>query len=193
MLAVRPPKEEPVFSLFHKVHGHPSSLSPVKQDVLAAHRLAVEKVAKDSRPITAMRQHPAAAGNVTCAERARRQDIEQEPGDEFRQTGIIKVRTQTGVDQDRYSVLALRSPIVSPSDNLQEFKNRVNLDGVKAVDPAKCERFAILLDPLKAGGIGRGIVAGVVPVRVNVIGRVSPSFSCRELGRRRHRPSQTAG
>jgi len=108
------------------------------------------------------------------AERARRHDIEQEPGDEFRQTGIIKVRNQTGVDQDRYSVLALRSPIVTPSDNLQEFKNRVNLDGVKAVDPAKCERFAILLDPLKAGGIGRGIVAGVVPVRVNVIRETDP-------------------
>jgi hypothetical protein len=65
MLAVRPPKEEPLFSLFHKDHSHPSSQSPVKQDLPAAHRLAAERVAEDSRPITARQQHPTAAGNVT--------------------------------------------------------------------------------------------------------------------------------
>ena len=102
-------------------------------------------------------------------ERARRHSIEQEAGLEVRQTGIITVRNQSGTDQDRYHILALRNPIVNPTDNLQEFKNRVSLDGVTAVDPAKCERFAILLDPLASGGIGRGIISGVAQVRINVI------------------------
>jgi hypothetical protein len=65
MLAVRPPKEEPEFFLFRKDHSRPSSQSPVQQDVLAAQRLAAKKVAEDSRPITAMQQDSAAAGNVT--------------------------------------------------------------------------------------------------------------------------------
>ena len=102
-------------------------------------------------------------------ERARRHSIEQDAGVELRQTGIIKVRNQTGANQDRYNILALRSPIVSPTDNLQEFKNRVSLDGVLAASPAKSERFAILLDPLPTSGIGRGIVSGVWPVRIHFI------------------------
>lgn len=37
------------------------------------------------------------------------------------------------------------------------------------VDPACRERFAILLEPLAAGRIGRSVGSGVPPVRVNVI------------------------
>ena len=39
-------------------------------------------------------------------ERARRHSIQQEAGLEVRQTGIIKVRNQTGTDQDRYHIQA---------------------------------------------------------------------------------------
>jgi hypothetical protein len=103
------------------------------------------------------------------AERSRRHDVAQDAGRETRQTGIIRVRNTTGTDQDRYSILALREPIISPSDNLQEFKNRVSLDGEAPTGPARRERFAILLEPLAADRIGRGIVAGVTPVRIDVI------------------------
>ena len=56
------------------------------------------------------------------AERSRRHDVAQDADREARQTGIFRVRNATGADQDRYGILALREPIISPSDNLQEFR-----------------------------------------------------------------------
>lgn len=100
--------------------------------------------------------------------RARQHNNESEPGDEFRQTGIVKVRNVTGQDQQRYSVLALQDPIIGPADNLREFKNRVNFDGDVPDDPPLSGRYAVLLEPLAKDAIGRGIVAGVTPVRLRV-------------------------
>lgn len=102
-------------------------------------------------------------------DRARRHSIEQEAGVEIRQTGIVKIRNQTGVAQDRYHVLALHDPIVQPADNLAEFKNRVSFAGHTPAEPRRSERFAILLEPLPLNGIGRGILAGVSPVRLEVV------------------------
>ena len=61
---------------------------------------------------------------------------------QLRQTGIVRLRNLSGQNLDRYSVLALRDPIVSPADNLQEFQNQVTFDGVAPAATAKCERFA---------------------------------------------------
>ncbi len=100
--------------------------------------------------------------------RARQHNTESESGDEFRQTGIVKVRNVTGEDQVRYSVLALQDPIIGPADNLREFKNRVNFDGGVPDDPPRSGRYTVLLEPLAKDAIGRGIVAGVTPVRLRV-------------------------
>ena len=103
------------------------------------------------------------------AERSRRHNVAQDAGEEFRQTGIVKVRNDTGANQPRYAVLALRDPIITPEYNEQEFKHRVTFVGEKPAAPVKCERFAVLLEPLRAGKIGCGVVAGVTPVRVDVV------------------------
>jgi hypothetical protein len=68
----------------------------------------------------------------------------------------------------------LREPIVTPSDNLREFKNQVTFEGVKPVAPTRNERFAILLEPLGEQAIGRGVVAGVTPVLLNVVRETDP-------------------
>jgi hypothetical protein len=52
--------------------------------------------------------------------------------------------------------------------NLQEFKNKVNFEGGTPDDPIAAGRFAVLLEPLDVNAIGRGIVAGVTPVKVIV-------------------------
>jgi hypothetical protein len=44
-------------------------------------------------------------------ERARRHSIEQDAGVELRQTVMVKIRNQTGANQDRYNILALRNPL----------------------------------------------------------------------------------
>ncbi len=116
---------------------------------------------------------PAAAYNAFVdavrADRQRRHDVRQETDREARQTGIIRVGNDSGASLDRYSVLALRDPIINPSDNLAEFKNQVAFAGDLPADPSRSERFAVLLEPLAEDAIGRGIVAGVTPVRVDVV------------------------
>lgn len=90
----------------------------------------------------------------------------------FRQTGIIKVKNQSGADRERFDILGASIPIILPNENLQEFKNRVKLAGVVPTTDHLGE-FLILLEPLKAVVIGRGIVAGVSLARllVNPVGQ----------------------
>jgi hypothetical protein len=86
----------------------------------------------------------------------------------FRQSGIVKVKNASGADRGRFAVLGLTEPIVLPADNPAEFKRQVTLEGVV---PAKNEhkgKFAVLLEPVAAGKIGLAVVAGVVPVRLQV-------------------------
>lgn len=115
---------------------------------------------------------PAAAYNAFLdAARFARGRLHETDRDEdalFRQTGIVKVKNASGEDLGRFAVVALNAPIIGPGDNLQEFLNTVTFDGVKPSDPAKRERFAVLLEPLAADAVGRGVVAGVTPVRVRV-------------------------
>ena len=115
---------------------------------------------------------PAAAWNafIDAANyvRSRRHNTESEAVDEFRQTGIVRVRNNTGFAQPRFAVLALSEPIIGPAANLQEFKSKPSFEGHTPYAPIAAGRFAVLLEPLAAGAIGRGIVAGVTPVQVTV-------------------------
>ena len=100
--------------------------------------------------------------------RGRLHETEADAADEFRQTGIVRVRNNTGFALPRFGVLALSEPIVGPAANLQEFKNKVNFEGGTPYEPIAAGRFAVLLEPLDVNAIGRGIVAGVTPVKVTV-------------------------
>jgi len=100
--------------------------------------------------------------------RQRQHSFDQEAGWDFRQTGIVAVRNTAGRDLARYNILALQDPIIRPANNLQEFMNRVTFDGFVPGGPWHIGRYAVLLDPLADGAIGRGIVAGVTPVRLLV-------------------------
>lgn len=87
---------------------------------------------------------------------------------ELRQSGIVKVRNDSGRDCNRFSVLGIGSPIISPSDNLREFKNQVAVSGIEPNHPDHFGKFAILLEPLRIGKIGRAWVSGACPAYVYV-------------------------
>ena len=92
---------------------------------------------------------------------------DQEANAEFRQTGIVQVKNLSGADRERFDILGANAPIILPTDNLQEFKNRVTLSGVVPTAEHR-GRFLILLEPLKDGAVGRGVLAGVSLVRLLV-------------------------
>jgi len=115
---------------------------------------------------------PAAAYNAFIdaarAEQAHQGD-QGVPGQAIpRESGIVLIKNTTESDLDRFAILGIDAPIFTPTDNEQEFKNRVALKGVTP-DTEEDEhygRFAILLEPLAAGRIGLGMVQGVTPVRL---------------------------
>ena len=87
-----------------------------------------------------------------------------------RESGIVLIKNTTESDLDRFDILGIDSPVFTPTDNEQEFKNRVALKGVTP-DTEEDEhygRFAILLEPLAAGNIGLGMEQGVTPEKVNI-------------------------
>ncbi len=101
--------------------------------------------------------------------RSHQHDAARDSAQELRQTAIVKIRNQTEEDLPRYAVLALGNPIIGPDVNLREFKNKVNFNGDKPGAAPLRQKPVVLLDPLGAGAIGRGILAGVTPVQIDVV------------------------
>jgi len=86
----------------------------------------------------------------------------------FRQSGIVKVKNASGADRGRFAVLGLSEPIILPAANETEFKRQVTFEGVVPAKNDHKGKFAVLLEPVAAGKIGLAVVAGVVPVRLQV-------------------------
>jgi hypothetical protein len=84
-----------------------------------------------------------------------------------RQTTLAKVRNLTGVDLDRFSIVALGTPIITPTANLKEFKRQISFQGL-VPSAGTGPRFGVLLEPLKNNLIGTVAVAGCVITRVSV-------------------------
>lgn len=82
------------------------------------------------------------------------------------QSGIVPVRNTTGEDQDAFAVLELDAVLIKPSENLSEFQYRFAFDAKKPSGDAR--KLVVLQEPIKAGAIGAGMVAGLSPVRINV-------------------------
>jgi len=83
-------------------------------------------------------------------------------------SGVVLVKNASGYDQDRFAVLGIDSPIITPTDNEDEFKNRVALAGVTPDGKDHFGRFVVLLEPVRSGALGRACVSGVCPAKVYV-------------------------
>jgi len=119
------------------------------------------------------------------AQRGRLHDVVQESERDIRSSTLALIKNATGSDLGRFSVVALQGPIIHPSASdpgqTDEFASRLNLVGKMPAEPAKCCRFAVMFQPVERDGIARGIVAGVTPVKVNVI-RETDTFAEMEPG-----------
>jgi len=115
---------------------------------------------------------PAAAYNafVDAANYHRSRALGQsaEAGGRGAQSGIVFVRNRSAADQDRFAVLALGDAVISPQDNELEFQSKVALDVREAADGDHEMKYAVLQEPVKKDGLGRGMVFGVTPVHLDV-------------------------
>lgn len=80
----------------------------------------------------------------------------------------VLVKNSSGSAVGRYGVLGIDGVLVDHSTKASTFLASVNLDGNT---PAATHRgnFAVCLEPIKAGRMGRCVVAGLVQVQVDVI------------------------
>ncbi len=100
--------------------------------------------------------------------RSRQQGRAQNAQPGFRQNGIVLVKNASGSDRGRFNVLGIDSPIFTPTDNEEEFKNRVALSGVTPAGADHTGKFVILLEPIANNEIGLACVHGVCPVKIDV-------------------------
>jgi hypothetical protein len=96
-----------------------------------------------------------------------RLDQAEQANSAFRQASIIKVRNQSGQDLNRCAILGIDGPIIDPVDSQREFKNQTAVNGVLPT-AEHAGRFVVLLEPLKAGKLGRAWASGVCPVQVQM-------------------------
>lgn len=88
---------------------------------------------------------------------------------ELQQPGILLVKNDSGTDLNRFEVLGIERPLFLPSENLFSFQNQLAVIGGKPDEANHLGRFVVLQEPLRHGMIGRGLLSGVTPVRLNVM------------------------
>jgi len=86
----------------------------------------------------------------------------------FPQASIVLVRNDSGSNQNRMAVLGVEAPIIDPSANEEEFKNRVALSCITPAADTHEGKFVVLAEPIANGKIGRAYAAGVCPVKIDV-------------------------
>jgi len=110
-----------------------------------------------------------AVRDTVLAKKRTERPIRDMPSESFRQADIIKIKNESGSDRDRFDVLGISGLLYGPTDNLKEFKNRPNLKGTTPSLAYHRGRFAVLLEPVRSGKIGRAWVSGVCPARVEIV------------------------
>jgi hypothetical protein len=86
----------------------------------------------------------------------------------LRSADIVYIKNNSGSAVGMYNVLGLGDPIITPAANLTEFKTRIAFTGHMPAAAADIGKFAITLEPIAAGAIGRGVIAGCSPVQLSV-------------------------
>ena len=79
----------------------------------------------------------------------------------------LLVKNDTGSDRDRFGALGVGTPTFLPTDNLNEYLKRVVLSG-QLPTLSHLGRFAVLLEPLAAGKVGRAAYGGTLPMTLQV-------------------------
>jgi hypothetical protein len=86
-------------------------------------------------------------------------------------TGIILVRNDSGSLLEQFMPVILNDLIIQPDDDEkeQEFKNRAPVfSGKKVSTDNKDKPFAILQVPLESEKIGKALIQGITPAKVNI-------------------------
>ena len=81
-------------------------------------------------------------------------------------SGVVLIRNNTGSDlTEEHAIVGIDPPLIIPDDRGNVVFERPVFDGI---DPAEGQPFAVLLQPLADGAIGKAIISGGTWVKVEV-------------------------
>jgi hypothetical protein len=83
--------------------------------------------------------------------------------------GMVRVRNDSGQYLARFNVVGIDDALVQPHVDFGQFVERPALKVVEPDDEHVADRFAILLDPLAPGAVGRAITHGETPALVKML------------------------
>lgn len=89
--------------------------------------------------------------------------------DELRRQDYVLIRNDSGTPRDRFDILGINGVLIKPTENLNEFKSRIVLRGIMPQPRVHMDNFAVLLDTLPVGGIGRACISGACITRVRML------------------------
>lgn len=85
---------------------------------------------------------------------------------EIPQTGIILVRNDTGETRDRFELVGVGDPVLSPTS--AQFKSQLVFAGDEIDADLHANSFGVLRQPLRPGRFGEAIIHGLTLCRLNV-------------------------
>ncbi|MBI1389923.1 MAG: hypothetical protein GC154_15895 [bacterium] len=107
----------------------------------------------------------------------------------------VLVKNNSGGDLDRFSVVGIDGVIISPDDNLDQFKSRIALTGVTPTAD-HTGKFAVLLEPAPDGQLVRAAIDGLTVCKVEASAPGSGSgdrFADIEAGTTDHLVAKASG
>lgn len=81
---------------------------------------------------------------------------------------IVIIKNSSGADRARFSVLGISGALITPTDNLEQFKGQIALTGTTPTTASYSGKFAILDEPAKADELAKAVVAGFTVAKINV-------------------------
>lgn len=122
----------------------------------------IQRVQSGQRLRVPARDYNAFAAAAEDFERRRLQQQTEPPS----RREVIYVRNDSGADRGRFDVLGLDVPVILPEDNPDHFAVQIALSGVLPAAAHVGGSWAVLLEPLAEGAIGRACLAGACVARV---------------------------
>jgi hypothetical protein len=87
----------------------------------------------------------------------------------YRRNALVWVQNDSGADVGQFAVLGIDDAGITPTDNLDSFKNEVFLSGVTPTTADYTGWFVVTVAPIADGEMGLAFAAGVFPVKVNMV------------------------
>jgi len=126
---------------------------------------------------------PAAAYNAfvdAAADlRARERNAVADPRRDLNQCGVVLVRNDSAADLPAYHALAIAGPLVEPGDQERTFQGRTPLIGELATEDSPPLSFVVAQEPVAPDVLGRCVMHGVTPARVNVLDEIDATCELR--------------